>query len=297
MNDKSKGKFKYNTTVVSTGYHFFHTSFFITFAGSVIGGMEIIMTHISKKIRWLALGVVIILINFIVQIATNLSYINATRLNAYDSFLYLVVMAGFFHGITAIIASTLQIVPDCAAIQTTQKSFWGLMKYNLRNSLWGGYPFIAAHLIALVVCILLYSSSGSASQFIDSEFGLFAELRANNPILYIVAFLAHSFIFGLIINFLARCIYSLTKSIKNSIFICVVIYYIHLFIPNLYGTPIQFISDIFYYAPYYVYEILDFDISLQQHILDMLILVVLSTLILFIAYKIKGGSQNDQIKT
>lgn len=234
------------------------------------------------------ISICIILIYFTISIIKKSIDFNISTLDGLNAYIYIVIMPGPLRSFTALLAALLfSIDLDSPEINNITKYYM----LNCKLAFHCGLVFIIANTITLLIsCILC-----TGDQIIISlpGFGLFSELRENNTITYILIYIVHSFVFGFVFNLLARGLCAITKNIKLTLFIGILIYNLHNYIPDLSGTPLYFISDILYFVPYFVYEVLEFDITIQQRLLDFSILFIFALSLLFYSYKKDSRRVND----
>lgn len=236
------------------------------------------------KYKYLLICISILLLSFFANILCYSTIYTIGEFGYYDAFITFTVLAGPITDVSAVICAVLPVIKYeniCIYDQINDKRFLHFLLRSVNEAIINSISFIIAHLISFMICIIFFH--GDNSLYTIPTFGLFSVVRNNLPILYIFTFILHSFIFGIVMYLFAKGILFVSKNMKYSIFITIFIYFSHAFIPNMAGT-FKFISDILYFVPFYIYQFLDFDISLLQKMVDLSIIFICAIIMFFYSY-------------
>lgn len=236
-------------------------------------------------------GVFIALLFLIILYITNLIFLYSTdtliwgESIGFENMFYSVVMT--FNTFVFIFAPIIPLI-TIVTFESDIVNFNGKkIKFILQEflkSIRGGLVFFLGELFMLLIFVIFYPNSSPRLQVM----GLFSSLYSISPILYICAYIVHSFVFGWIFAFFGRAILLITQNIYNTLIIGFIVYRFQNFLPPNWAGLINLL-------PFYPYEFSSLSLNIGKNIYD-LALILIASIFLIARYFSKIEKLRSQMK-
>jgi len=174
----------------------------------------------------------------------------------------------------------------CSMHRITDKSIIDLDGYVgsvVKRTIKIGANFLIYHLLLLGICYLFSDKSAVYTGLGYGDLGTLGSLNAQNPLVYDICYAIYTAVFGMTFGMLAS---SFLELVSNELYVfpfVYLVYYINLFIPFGMEQSSAF-HTIMYFLPYSSYCFLEFNLSIGQRLMQLLVLVLVSIAFLYVAW-------------
>jgi hypothetical protein len=230
-------------------------------------------------------GIAILIISTFVFLKSNLRFDifkDLSILGANNLFVFCTVSNSFIEVLVPIIPSLI-IIGGTNIIDNTiiekYKNHTGFLKY-LYIIIAGGSVFIISSIIIFVVFLII---SPSIKESTNDVIGLFSHFYNSSNLLYIILYLAHSFVFGGVFALFCYSIYNFSKNKFYTIILPLLFYRASTYVPIIQNSNINAYLSIV--IPLFPYEIIGFEDSVWVNTWQLALILLASLLILSIKDK------------